>query len=196
MSFRDALKALSPGAPRALPLMSEVERLVARTGFSRFPVVDSDDDLLGYLHLKDVLYADDERYEQAIPAKRVRALVTVGAGDDVEDVLATMQRSGAHLARVVEADRVTGVVFLVPVLVGLYATHVAPFQLRVQHVDAAVAPARAGHDTIRIAVLADIHFGRRVPGDGQHIRFSYATSNAAIERGIARLDDFVRRHTV
>ncbi|HKU87760.1 MAG TPA: pyridoxal phosphate-dependent aminotransferase [Casimicrobiaceae bacterium] len=47
-----------------------------------------------------------------------------------------------------------------------------------------------------IAVLADIHFGRRVPGDGQHIRFSYAASNAAIEQGIARLDDFVRKHTV
>ena len=47
-----------------------------------------------------------------------------------------------------------------------------------------------------IAVLADIHFGRRVPGDGQHIRFSYAASNAAIEQGIARLDEFVRRHTV
>ena len=46
-----------------------------------------------------------------------------------------------------------------------------------------------------IAVLADIHFGRRVPGDGQHIRFSYAASNAAIENGIARLDDFVRKHT-
>ena len=44
-----------------------------------------------------------------------------------------------------------------------------------------------------IAVLADIHFGRRVPGDGQHIRLSYAASNAAIEQGIARLDDFVRR---
>ena len=47
-----------------------------------------------------------------------------------------------------------------------------------------------------IAVLADIHFGRRVPGDGQHIRFSYAASNAAIESGIARLDAFVRKHTV
>jgi aspartate/methionine/tyrosine aminotransferase len=35
-----------------------------------------------------------------------------------------------------------------------------------------------------IAVLADIHFGRRVPGDGQHIRFSYAASNEAIEQGI------------
>ena len=45
-----------------------------------------------------------------------------------------------------------------------------------------------------IAVLADIHFGRRVPGDGQHIRFSYAASNAAIENGVARLDAFVRRH--
>jgi aspartate/methionine/tyrosine aminotransferase len=46
-----------------------------------------------------------------------------------------------------------------------------------------------------IAVLADIHFGRRVPGDGQHIRFSYAASNDAIERGIERLDAFVRRGT-
>jgi aspartate/methionine/tyrosine aminotransferase len=44
-----------------------------------------------------------------------------------------------------------------------------------------------------IAVLADIHFGRRVPGDGQHIRFSYAASNAAIEEGVARLAEFVAR---
>jgi len=46
-----------------------------------------------------------------------------------------------------------------------------------------------------IAVLADIHFGRRVPGDGQHIRFSYAASNEAIEKGVGRLDQFVRRST-
>jgi len=44
-----------------------------------------------------------------------------------------------------------------------------------------------------IAVLADIHFGRRVPGDGQHIRFSYAASNEAIEQGVGRLADFVRK---
>jgi hypothetical protein len=44
-----------------------------------------------------------------------------------------------------------------------------------------------------IAVLADIHFGRRVPGDGQHIRFSYAASNEAIETGVGRLADFVRK---
>ena len=45
-----------------------------------------------------------------------------------------------------------------------------------------------------VAVLADIQFGRRVPGDGQHIRFSYAASPEAIRDGVARLDAFVRRH--
>ncbi len=44
-----------------------------------------------------------------------------------------------------------------------------------------------------IAVLADIHFGRRVPGEGQHIRFSYATSSESIERGVGRLAQFVRK---
>ena len=95
---------------------AELERLVARTGFSRFPVTGADGRLVGYLHLKDVLYADDERYDEPIPPKRVRSLVTVGAADEVEDVLAAMQRSGAHLARVVSGDEVTGVVFLEDVL--------------------------------------------------------------------------------
>jgi len=45
-----------------------------------------------------------------------------------------------------------------------------------------------------VAVLSDIHFGRRVPGDGQHVRFSYAASPAAIHQGVERLEAFVRRH--
>ena len=43
-----------------------------------------------------------------------------------------------------------------------------------------------------VAVLADIHFGPRVPGEGQHIRFSYAASNEAIHAGIARMAEFIR----
>jgi aspartate/methionine/tyrosine aminotransferase len=43
-----------------------------------------------------------------------------------------------------------------------------------------------------VAVLADIHFGSRVPDEGQHIRFSYAASPDAIRGGIARIADFVR----
>ncbi len=45
-----------------------------------------------------------------------------------------------------------------------------------------------------VAVLADIHFGRRVPGDGQHIRFSYAASNEMIERGIERVAAFIGKN--
>lgn len=46
-----------------------------------------------------------------------------------------------------------------------------------------------------VAVLADIHFGPRVEGDGQHIRFSYAASEAAIEQGVARVAEFVKKST-
>jgi aspartate/methionine/tyrosine aminotransferase len=43
-----------------------------------------------------------------------------------------------------------------------------------------------------VAVLADIHFGARVPGEGQHIRFS--SSEQAIEAGLERMADFIRRN--
>ena len=43
-----------------------------------------------------------------------------------------------------------------------------------------------------VAVLADTHFGRRVPGDGQHIRLSYAASPRMIEEGVRRIDAYVR----
>ena len=44
-----------------------------------------------------------------------------------------------------------------------------------------------------VAVLADIHFGARVEGDGQHIRFSYAAGEAAITEGVRRIDTFIRK---
>ncbi|MGE5793917.1 MAG: pyridoxal phosphate-dependent aminotransferase [Bacteroidota bacterium] len=46
-----------------------------------------------------------------------------------------------------------------------------------------------------VALLADIHFGTRVPGEGQHVRFSYAASREAIEQGVARMADFIRKNT-
>ena len=96
---------------------NDIERLVAKQGFSRFPVRDDAGELAGYLHLKDILYADDDRHELPVPAKRIRRLATVREEDEVEDVLATMQLTGAHLARVIDrAAVVTGVVFLEDVL--------------------------------------------------------------------------------
>ena len=116
---------------------ADVEALVARTGFSRFPVVTPGDSaagsgaagsgaaegpdvvplIVGYLHLKDLLYADDNRHELPVPDKRIRTMVSVGAGDELEDVLAAMQRAGAHLAKVIGgAGQEVGVVFLEDVL--------------------------------------------------------------------------------
>jgi len=46
-----------------------------------------------------------------------------------------------------------------------------------------------------VAVLADIHFGARVPGEGQHVRFSYAASKQAIETGVARMAEFIRKNS-
>jgi aspartate/methionine/tyrosine aminotransferase len=47
-----------------------------------------------------------------------------------------------------------------------------------------------------VAVLSDIHFGPRVPGDGEHVRFSYAASRKMIEDGVGRMRDFIVRNTV
>jgi aspartate/methionine/tyrosine aminotransferase len=46
-----------------------------------------------------------------------------------------------------------------------------------------------------VAVLADIHFGSRVPGEGQHVRFSYAASKSQIELGVARMAEFIKKNT-
>ncbi|MSQ65828.1 MAG: pyridoxal phosphate-dependent aminotransferase [Limnohabitans sp.] len=46
-----------------------------------------------------------------------------------------------------------------------------------------------------VAVLADIHFGPRVEGDGQHIRFSYAASDDAIKVGLQRMADFIQKNS-
>jgi aspartate/methionine/tyrosine aminotransferase len=46
-----------------------------------------------------------------------------------------------------------------------------------------------------VAVLADIHFGMRVPGEGQHVRFSYAASTDAIRAGVARMAQFIEKNT-
>ncbi len=69
-------------------------------------------------------------------------------------ILVTEAVSGARASR--RPVMAVGAVLLVPALVGFYATHVAPFRLRVQTVDAALPSERSGRDTIRIAVLSDI----------------------------------------
>jgi CBS domain containing-hemolysin-like protein len=88
-----------------------LEALAVRTGFSRFPVLDGDA-FIGYLHIKDTLFARPSEREEAIHPWRVRDLPVVAASDEVEDVLVLMRRSGAHVALVVADERPVGLVFL------------------------------------------------------------------------------------
>lgn len=96
---------------------ADVEELCASTGFSRFPVVDEDQALLGYLHIKDVLEPDEARRARPVDAKWVRPLASVRPDDLLHDALETLQAKGAHMARVVGEDGVVqGIVTLEDVL--------------------------------------------------------------------------------
>ena len=84
--------------------VADVEQVCAATGFSRFPVVADGGDLLGYLHIKDVLESDEERRSRVIDDKWVRPFAPVRSSDLLHDALETLQRRGAHMAVVVGED--------------------------------------------------------------------------------------------
>lgn len=92
----------------------QLERAVAQNGFSRYVILDDVGEPTGYLHLKDVLDLDEvEEFSIAVPAKRIRRLISIFQETDLEDALAAMRRSGVHLARVFdEHGTAEGVVFL------------------------------------------------------------------------------------
>ncbi|MBW9206957.1 hemolysin family protein [Mumia sp. zg.B17] len=107
---RGELVAVPVGATRA-----DVEEACARTGYSRFPVTDSHDALVGYLHIKDALEVSEAT--RPIPAKWIRPLGSVRRGSRLYDALRLMQQRGAHMARVVGDDGAElGVVMLEDVL--------------------------------------------------------------------------------
>ncbi|MFJ7159455.1 hemolysin family protein [Streptomyces sp. NPDC101118] len=80
----------------------ELERLSASSGYSRFPVIDDQRRILGYLHVKDALDAAER--DRAFPAQALRPIAQVRAETPLDDVLTAMRRSRTHLAAVLGAD--------------------------------------------------------------------------------------------
>ena len=93
---------------------ADVERAVAQNGFSRYVLVNDEGEPTGYLHLKDVLDLDEAgEFDEPVPPKRIRQLISISRDMDLEDALAAMRRSGVHLARVFDkTDQTRGVLFL------------------------------------------------------------------------------------
>ena len=107
----DDLVVLPAGATPA-----DVEDRVAHTGYSRFPIAGEDGVIVGYVHLKDVLYASGEERDQPITSWRIRRLESVSSSDQVEDALRHMQRTGVHCALVRDEGDLVGILFLEDIL--------------------------------------------------------------------------------
>jgi CBS domain containing-hemolysin-like protein len=117
---RDARSVLLPTAnlvtvPQTVT-PADLEKLAAHTSYSRFPVC-RDGNMIGYLHLKDVLEFKDVHRQRSIAQSWIRPLPTVRHADRLRAILSTMQQSGAHLARVADDHgKTVGVVALEDVL--------------------------------------------------------------------------------
>jgi CBS domain containing-hemolysin-like protein len=107
----DELVTLPPDAP-----LEDIEQACAETGFSRFPIEGEDGELVGYIHVKDVLETDpgdDDRLED----KRIRPFATVRPGHRLHEAFSVLRRRGAHLGRVVDDEgQVLGLITLEDVL--------------------------------------------------------------------------------
>ncbi len=91
----------------------DLQLAVGEHGFSRYPVLSASGDIVGYWHIKDALAANEEDMSQKLPAKRLRPMISIPQTAELEDALAQMRRSGAHIARSFSADgTIVGCLFL------------------------------------------------------------------------------------
>jgi CBS domain containing-hemolysin-like protein len=98
-----AIRTVPAAAPGRGPTVGAVERALAETGYSRFPVTGADGRLIGYLHIKDVLplMADPQA---VLDRATVRPLPEVPASMPSPEALSRLRRSKSHLALVIADD--------------------------------------------------------------------------------------------
>jgi CBS domain containing-hemolysin-like protein len=95
------------------PTVGDVERAVSSTGFSRFPVRSEGGELIGYIHVKDVLDQANDAPSATVPKEKRRNLTELRADARLGDALSAMQKEGSHLARAVDGEgKAVGVVAL------------------------------------------------------------------------------------
>ncbi|GHF51218.1 CBS domain containing-hemolysin-like protein [Amycolatopsis bartoniae] len=102
------LTTLSPA-----PTVGEVEKAVSETGFSRYPLCSPAGELIGYLHVKDVLDQIGDDPGTTIAPDKIRALTDLPVAARLDEALSAMRAEGTHLARVLDTEgRPVGVVAL------------------------------------------------------------------------------------
>ncbi|ODQ86427.1 hemolysin family protein [Mycolicibacterium holsaticum] len=97
------IRAVPVAREGAGPTVGAIEDALAETGYSRFPITDTDGNYLGYLHIKDVLSLVNDP-DAVLDSAMVRPLPQVPATLPLPDALSRMRRRNAHLALVTERD--------------------------------------------------------------------------------------------
>ena len=101
----------------ALPITatpSHIERVVTDEGLSRIPVFKDDiDNIVGFVHFKDLLSIDEDKYGEPLDPELIRPLLVAPESASVRPLLAEMQKTGRHLALIIdEHGGVAGVLSL------------------------------------------------------------------------------------
>ncbi|BBY30092.1 hemolysin family protein [Mycolicibacterium sediminis] len=115
------IRAVPVSAPGAGPTVAAIERALADTGYSRFPVTEADGAFIGYVHIKDVLSLINDP-EAVVEPAMVRALPTVSASLPLAVALSRLRRDNSHLALVTTDDEVTAMVALEDLVEDLVGT--------------------------------------------------------------------------
>ncbi len=106
---------------RAVDLVRTIEAVVVERGHSRLPVIGSGpDDVLGFIHAKDLLKLPASARNRPYPTPSLRRMLILQGTTPLIEVLLRMQRLQLHLAIVVDdARRTIGLVTLEDVLESL-----------------------------------------------------------------------------
>jgi CBS domain containing-hemolysin-like protein len=99
MVDRQRIRAVSAATPG-----QEIGRLALEHGHSRLVVFGRDlDDVLGYVHVKDLLALDDGGLRRPVPGHFVRRMLVTGAERTLDELLLAMRRARVHVALVRDA---------------------------------------------------------------------------------------------
>ncbi|MCB1272656.1 MAG: hemolysin family protein [Microthrixaceae bacterium] len=94
----------------ATATVAQAEELLVRSGHSRVLVTEADSvaaggEVVGFLHVKDLLAHDELGSGDLLPPGLVRVALRVGADESLPDVLLKMRRARRHVAVVSEGAR-------------------------------------------------------------------------------------------
>lgn len=113
MTPRDRIVAV----PRTATV-AQAEQVLVQSGHSRLPVYGRGlDDVLGFVHAKDLLEVPLSARDRTVPWRSIRRMLVVSQARPLDQVLRSMRRARLHLALVINAEGQTaGLITLEDVL--------------------------------------------------------------------------------